>query len=79
MKRVDPFQQTTLIDPFDFLGPKRKELLETGWSGLFRERLFEKIPIDEIKSQFHDHMGRPSKELRTMLGFMLLFAAANSI
>lgn len=72
MKRVDPLQQTPLIDPFDFLGPKRKALLEAGWSGLFRKSLFEQIPVDQIKSQFHDSMGRPSKELRTMLGFILL-------
>jgi len=72
MRRIDPLQQTPLIDPFDFLGPKRKELLETGWAGLFRNTLLEKIPLDEIKTRFHPHMGRPTKELRTVLGFMLL-------
>jgi hypothetical protein len=60
------------MDPFDFLGPKRKALLEAGWPGLFRKSLFEQIPVDQIKSQFHDSMGRPSKELRTTLGFILL-------
>ncbi len=29
MRRVDSCQQDSLIDPFDFLGPKRKTLLET--------------------------------------------------
>ncbi|MBD3266016.1 hypothetical protein GF373_05050 [bacterium] len=79
MRRIDPLQQTTFIDPFDFLGPKRKELLENGWSGLFRKTLLEQIPVEEIKTRFHAQMGRPSKELRRMLGFILLFAAANLI
>lgn len=72
MRRVDNHQQLLLIDPFDHLGPKRKALLETGWPGLFRESLFEKIPVKEIQAKFHTHMGRPTKDLRTVLGVLLL-------
>ena len=72
MRRIDSRQQTLLIDPFDFLGPKRKTLLETGWAGLFRNSLHSKIPVDEIKSCFHARMGRPTKELRTALSVLLL-------
>ena len=72
MRRIDSRQQTLLIDPFDFLGPKRKTLLETGWAGLFRNSLHSKIPVDEIKSCFHAQMGRPTKELRTALSVLLL-------
>ncbi len=72
MRRIDSRQQTLLIDPFDFLGPKRKTLLETGWAGLFRNSLHSKIPVDEIKSCFHAKMGRPTKELRTALCVLLL-------
>jgi hypothetical protein len=72
MLRINALQQDLLIDPFDFLGPKRKELLETGWSGLFKESLLDTIPVEELKSCFHEKMGRPTKELRTMLGVLLL-------
>ena len=72
MFRIDASQQDLLIDHFDFLGPKRKELLETGWAALFRNSLLDKIPVDEIKSCFHAQLGRPSKELRTMLGILVL-------
>lgn len=72
MLRINTCQQESLIDPFDYLGPKRRELLKTGWSGLFRNSLFDQIPVEELKSCFHDSMGRPTKELRTMLGILLL-------
>jgi len=72
MIRIDSCYQDSLIDPFDFLGPKRKDLLETGWAALFRKYLFSKIPVDEIKCRFHDQLGRPTKELRTVLSVLLL-------
>jgi len=72
MQRINSLQQDLLYDPFYFLGPKRKELLETGWAALFRNDLLGKMPVAEIKALFHAHMGRPSKELRTMLGVLLL-------
>jgi len=72
MLRINNSQQDTLIDPFGFLGPKRKELLESSWSGLFKTTLFDQIPVEEIQSCFHEHMGRPTKELRTMLAVFLL-------
>ena len=72
MFRTDSFQQDSFINPFDFLGPKRKELLETGWAALFRNYLIDQIPMDKIKASFHNTMGRPTKEIRTMLGVLLL-------
>lgn len=72
MLRINSLQQDPLLDPFDFLGPKRKELLESGWPALFRNDLLDKMPVDEIKTFFHKRMGRPSKELRTMLSVLLL-------
>ena len=72
MYQINPLQQDLLIDSFYYLGPKRKEILETGWPLLFRSSLLEKIPVEEIKQCFHDQIGRPTKELRTMLGALLL-------
>lgn len=72
MHRIDPLQQDLLFDPFDFLGPKRKDRLETGWPALFRHTILEEIPVAEIKQGFHERMGRPTKELRTLLGVLIL-------
>ena len=72
MFRIDPTQEDFLFDPFDFLGSKRKDLLESGWPSLFRIYLMNKIPVDEIKRRFSIQMGRPTKELRTVLAVLLL-------
>jgi hypothetical protein len=72
MFRIDDNQQGSLIDPFDYLGPKRKELLDSGWAGLFRSNIIDKLPVEEIQSSFHTHMGRPTKEIRTVLGVLIL-------
>jgi hypothetical protein len=72
MLRIDSPQEDFLIDPFDFLGSKRKDLLESGWPALFRIYLMNKIPVDEIKRRFSVQMGRPTKELRTVLAVLLL-------
>lgn len=72
MIRVGNHQQLLLLDPYEYLGPKRKALLETSWAELFRKYLFEVIPVEAIEAQFHSHMGRPTKDLRTMLGVIIL-------
>ena len=72
MYRIDSRLQELLIDPFGFLGPKRKKLLETGWSGLFRKSLLEEVPVDTIKACFSGITGRPTKELRMVSGVMIL-------
>lgn len=61
-----------LYDPFDFLGPKRKQMLESGWPHFFREYLYGELPVDAIQSAFHASQGRPSKELTMALGVLLL-------
>ena len=72
MHRIDPLRQDLLIDSFDFLGPKRKEQLETGWPARFRRTILEAILVAEIKPGFHERMGRPTKELWTLLGVLIL-------
>ena len=61
-----------LFDPWDYLGPKRRKLLETGWAGVFRRYLFEKLPVGRVARHFDDRLGRPSKELYTAIGALIL-------
>ena len=72
MRRIDDHHTETFYDPWHYLGPKRKRLLEHGWAGVFRTFLFDELPLAKIEKRFHDTMGRPSKELYAMLGVLIL-------
>lgn len=61
-----------LFDPWHYLGTKRRQLLKKSWSGLFRDHLFNKIPVNKIASHFDEYNGRPSKELYTAIGVTIL-------
>ena len=61
-----------LFDPWQYLQPRRRRLLEHSWAGLFRTHLFEKIPVGTIAKRFHPEHGRPTKELYTVIGALAL-------
>ncbi len=60
-----------LFDPWRYLGPKRRKLLDESWAGLFREKLLPELPVERMMPFFSSSMGRPSKELYAMLGAIL--------
>ena len=72
MFKIDDHKQLPLFDPWDYLSPKRRHILDLSWAGLFREEILPILPVRELKSCFSDKTGRPSKELHTMLGVLLL-------
>jgi hypothetical protein len=47
-------------------------MLDQSWPGLFRKHLLHELPVDKIKPFLHRDFGRPSKELHTLLGVLLL-------
>ena len=61
-----------LFDPWEYLGPKRRKLLDSSWSGVFRRYLLEKLPVSKLARYFDEVMGRPSKELYTAMGSLIL-------
>jgi hypothetical protein len=61
-----------LFDPWHFLGRKRRKLMDTSWAALFRERILCELPVNKIAPYFSDTFGRPTKELYTALGVLLL-------
>lgn len=65
-------KQQKLFDPWSFLSPKRRQMLDDDWPGLFREHLLDELPVDRLASCFVEGMGRPTKELHTVLGALLL-------
>lgn len=72
MIRIKDHKQQELFDPWGHLSPKRHRMLDEGWPGLFREHLLEELPVRQMRSYFTEGVGRPSKELNTMLGVLLL-------
>jgi hypothetical protein len=72
MFKVNDHHTIRMFDPWDYLGPKRRKLLDTSWSGVFREYLLEKLPVNKLARYFDETMGRPSKELYTAMGTLIL-------
>ena len=76
-KIVNP-QQTRLFDPFDnVLTEKTRKRLLDGWVGVFRHIILELMPIDTVSGHFSHQMGRPTKELYSMAGLLLLMEFKN--
>ena len=69
---VDP-RQIQLFDPFrDIIPPLGRQRIDSGWQAIFRHCLLELMPVREIGEHFHPTFGRPTKELYSMAGLMLL-------
>ncbi len=69
---VNP-QQTRLFDPFDrVLTEKTRKRLLNGWPGVFRHVILELMPVDALSEHFDPTMVRPSKELYSIAGLLLI-------
>ena len=72
MIHIKDHKQKDLFDPWAFLGPKRRELLDQSWAGLFQKELLSELPVNEVAPFFTHGFGRPTKELYTVLGALVL-------
>ena len=72
MIHIKDHKTLNMFDPLPYLGPKRRGLMETSWAKLFRDHVLSALPADKIFKNYHWAMGRPTKELYTMLGAMIL-------
>jgi len=72
MIKVKNPNQLDIFDPWGFLTPKRRRMLDAGWAGLFREHILPSIPVKKICKYFDATFGRPTKELYSMLGALIL-------
>ena len=64
--------QLNIFDPWDFLTPKRRKMLDNSWPGLFREHILPSIPVHKVAKYFDKTFGRPTKELYAMIGALVL-------
>jgi hypothetical protein len=72
MIHIKDHKQQQIFDPWHFLSPKRRRMLDEDWPGLFREHLLDELPVEQIAPHFKEGVGRPTKELYTVLGMLLL-------
>ena len=54
------------------LSPKALRKLEGGWQGMFRRSALKLMPAQKLGEHFSAHTGRPTKELYSMAGLMLI-------
>ena len=73
MRRIVNPQQTRLFDSFNpVLTDQTQRLLLDDWPGVFRHVILELMPAEQLGGHLHATMGRPSKELYSMAGLLLL-------
>jgi hypothetical protein len=72
MIQVKNPNQLDIFDPWAFLTPKRRQMLDAGWPGLFRQHILPSIPVSKVSKYFNATFGRPTKELYAMLGALIL-------
>jgi hypothetical protein len=78
MRKIVTPQQTSLFDSYDpVLNERARKRLLDDWPGMFRHVTLELMPVTELGSHLHDTMGRPSKELYSMAGLILLMEMMN--
>jgi len=70
----DP-RQTRLFDPFDpVLTERTRQALLGDWQGVFRHVLLELMPVEVLGGAFDPSIGRPTKELYSMAGLLVIKA-----
>jgi len=70
--RIKNHKQGHLFDPWEHLGPKRRERINSSWAGIFREHILPALPVDSFARCFKADTGRPTKELFMALGALIL-------
>ena len=80
MQRIVNPKQTRLFEPFDnVLTEKTRKRLLDGWAGVFRHIILELMPVETISGHFDPAMGRPTQELYSMAGLLLIKEAGGSV
>ena len=71
-KMINPLQNW-LFDPFEVaLSKQAIKLLREGWSGVFRQVILVEMPVEKLGEHFNETIGRPTKELYSISGLLLL-------
>jgi len=72
MLNVKDHKTHYMFDPFEYLGPKRRKMLNDSWAGVFRDHVCHVLPVDLLAKHYCSDNGRPTNELVAMMGTMIL-------
>lgn len=73
MRKITNPKQAKLFDSFNcVLTEKTRKRLLDGWPGVYRHVILELMPVDVIGEHFDAIMGRPTKELYSIAGLLLI-------
>lgn len=73
MQNIRDPQQNRLFDVWkQILSPMAYRKLKAGWQGVFRHVILGLMPVDVLAGHFDPDMGRPTKELYSMAGLLLI-------
>lgn len=73
MRNLQDPRQARLFDPFEgVISPAGWKLIETGWQGVFRHLVLHQLPASRLGNDLSRDMGRPSAELFSMCGLLLI-------
>ncbi len=74
---VNPIQNR-LFDPYaPVLSEKTRDLLLDSWIGVVRHVILQLMPVDTLAAHFDPKQGRPTKELYSMAGLLLIMEFRN--
>lgn len=59
MIRVKDHKTRYMFNPFDYLGQKRRKLLDDFWPGTFREHVRPILPVELLAKHFSEDTGVP--------------------
>lgn len=66
-------KQRHLFDPWEtILSSKQRQLLDQQWPGCFRDYILDLLPVNKLALAFPSDQGRPTKDLYTVLGALVL-------
>ena len=51
---------------------RKLKLLEKSWAGVFRNHILHLLPVEKVRHLYSSGMGRPTKELHTVMGAVFL-------
>ena len=72
MLRFNDHKQQQIFDPWDHISPKRRQILDQSWPGLFRKYILPELPVREFAPFFNSGFGRPTKDISTVMGLLVL-------
>ena len=74
----DDLPQNLLFDDleahwiFTGLTPSARRILSEGWQGVFRRTVLKCLPAPQLAQQFSEAFGRPTKEIYSMIGLLVI-------